>query len=242
MYDILSSISQIVEGQAMKDLNQSDPEYISAMSDFMFGNWEQAEESLLKLHERYPKSSFVPLILGNVYYSTGRLRQSIEYYRRSLEMDPESGVANYKLGVTYFRKGQLQKSLEAFNRVLEIKTQGHAMASYFIGLINFFLGRDDASSAAFSQFHDIAPESMISNFFLAQLKLKRNEFSEAISLLEELLKENPDLSEGHYMLGQAHYGLHQNSESIRSFRRVLEINPDDQRAKSKLTLMTDGEW
>ena len=226
----------------MKDLNQSDPAYISAMTDFMIGDWEKAEKNFLQLLEKYPKSSFIPLTLGNIYYSTGQLKKSIEWYLKALEVEPDWSVAYYRLGETYFRRGQLMKSLEAFNKVVEMKTQSHAMASYFVGLISFFLGRDSASETAFSKFHDIAPESMISNFFLAQLKIKKNEFAEAVSLLEELLVETPNLSEGHYMLGQAYYGLHRNSDAIKSFRKVLEINPEDQRAKNKLTLMTDSEW
>ena len=226
----------------MKQLNQTDPVYIEAMNNFMVGNWDIAKTSFLQLRDKYPQSSFIPLTLGNIYYSMGQLSQSIEWYIKALEIEPEWGVAYYKLGVTYFRKGQLIKSLEAFNKVIEMKTKSHAMAAYFAGLINFFLGRDESSDMAFSRFHDVAPESMIANFFLAQLKIKKNEFAHAASLLQELLEQTPDLSEGHYMLGQAYYGLHQNGNAIKSFRRVLEINPDDQRARSKLTLMTDSEW
>ncbi len=224
----------------MKALNQSDPEYIEAMSDFMLGNWDAAEKSFLTLLKKYPKSSFIPLTIGNIYYSTGKLKQSIEWYLKALQCEPHWGLAYYKLGVTYFRRGELVKSLEAFNRVMQ--KDGHAMAAYFVGLINFFLGKEDDSQQAFSAFRNNAPESLIANFFLAQLKLKQNEFSDAVILLEELLEETPNLSEAHYMLGQAYYGLHRNIDAIKAFRKVLKINPDDQRAKNKLTLMTDSEW
>ncbi|AHC16214.1 tetratricopeptide repeat protein [Salinispira pacifica] len=226
----------------MEQLNQSDPQYIKAMSEFMQGNWSSAESSFKSLLKDYPESGFILLNLGNIYYSQGSLNKSIEYYLKALEKEPDWGVAYYKLGVTYFRAGKLIKALESFNKVIELKNQSHAMASYFVGLINFFLGRDDDSDQAFSAFHEIAPESMIANFFLAQIKIKENHFNEAIKLLNELLEETPLLSEGHYMLGQAYYGLHRNTDAIKAFRKVLEINPDDQRAKTKLTLMTDLEW
>jgi tetratricopeptide (TPR) repeat protein len=226
----------------MKQLNQSDPAYINAMTEFMEGDWKAAEKSFLALKESYPESSFVRLNLGNIYYSMGMLNKSIESYEEALEIEPEWGVAYYKIGVTYFRAGKLIKSLDAFNKVLELRNQSHAMASYFVGLINFFLGRDEVSDTAFTQFHDIAPESMIANYFLAEIKIKKNRFNEAIALLEELLEETPNLSEAWYMLGQAFYGLHRNTDAIKAFRKVLEINPEDSRAKTKLTLMTDVEW
>ena len=226
----------------MKKLNQSDPEYINAMSFYMQGKWNEAENAFLDLQKAYPESDVVQLNLGNIYYSLGDLNKSIVFYEQALELQPDWGIGFYKLGVTYFRAGRLVKALEAFNKVLELKNQSHAMASYFVGLINFFLGRDEVAESTFGQFHDIAPESMIANFFLAQIKIKKNEYEDAVELLTELLAETPNLSEGHYMLGQAYYGLHKNADAIQAFRRVLEINPEDQRAKTKLTLMTDIEW
>ena len=226
----------------MKQLDQSDPEYINAMTCCMEGDWSKAESAFLDLQKTYPESSLVLLHQGNIYYSLGRLNKSIEYYEKALELQPDWGIAFYKLGVTYFRAGKLVRALEAFNKVVELKSQSHAMAAYFVGLINFFLGRDDVAESTFSEFHEVAPESLIANFFLVQIKLKKREFKDAVKLLNELLAETPSLSEGHYMLGQAYYGLHKHTEAIQAFRKVLEINPDDQRAKTKLTLMTDIEW
>lgn len=226
----------------MKNLNQSDPAYIKAMTEFMQGDWTVAEKSFRDLESQYPKSSFVKLNLGNIYYSMGKLNKSIDCYEEALEIQPEWGVAYYKIGVTYFRAGKLIKALEGFNKVLELKNQSHAMASYFVGLINFFLGRDETSDTAFTQFHGIAPESMIANYFLAEIKIKKGHFNEAVQLLEELLEETPNLAEAWYMLGQAFYGLHRNTDAIKAFRKVLEINPEDSRAKTKLTLMTDMDW
>lgn len=226
----------------MKQLNQSDPEYIKAMTFYMEGNWSEAENAFLDLQKAYPESSVVLLNLGNIYYSLGNLNKSIEFYEKALELQPGWGIVFYKLGVTYFRAGKLVRALDAFNKVVELKSQSHAMAAYFVGLINFFLGRDDVADSTFSQFHEVAPESMIANFFLAQIKIKKHEYKEAVQLLTELLAETPNLAEGHYMLGLAYFGLHKHTEAIQSFRKVLEINPEDQRAKTKLTLMTDIEW
>jgi len=226
----------------MKDLNESDPAYVDAMSKYLLGNWSEAEQAFLRLFEQYPKSGVIALTIGGIYYSVGQLQQSIEWYHRALENQPDWGQAYYKLGETCFRKGRLTESLDAFNKVMQLQSGGHVMAAYFAGLINFFLGRDTDAEQSFSRFHETAPESLIANFFLAQLKIKKNEFADAAALLEELLGETPDLSEGHYLLGQSYYGLHRNSDAIRAFRRVLEINPEDQRAKNKLTLMTDAEW
>lgn len=224
------------------ELNHSDPNYIEAMRVYLSGQWREADQAFRKLAETYDESTFVRLIQGNIYYSLGRLDESVEFYKQALAINPEFGIAHYKLGVCYYRMGELQDALESFSRVIELKNQSHAMASYFVGLINLFLGRDDAAADDFAKFRDMSPESLIANYYLAQLKIKRKEYPEALELLQELADQTPGFAEVHYMLGVTHYGMHNNTEAIKCFRKALELNPDDQRSKTKLTLLTDVQW
>ncbi|KGE70828.1 tetratricopeptide repeat protein [Spirochaeta lutea] len=226
----------------MKHLNQADPAYIQAMTEYMAGNWKEAEVSFRNLHSSYPKSTFVLLNLGQIYYSLGQLDEAIDTYKTALDLDPDLGIGYYRLGVCYFRAGRLMKALEAFRRVTDSPNQSHAMASYFVGLISFFLGEDSNADEFFSAFRQVSKESMIANFFLAQIKLKHHAYQEALELLQELAAETPKFSEVHYMMAQAYYGLHQNTDAIRCLRKVLELNPGDERAKTKLTLMTDMDF
>jgi len=226
----------------MKELNQSDPTYIQAMTLYMSGKWKEAEAAFTALHQEYPENTFLVLNLAQIYYSLGKLDDAIKLNLQALEMNSNLGIANYRLGVCYFRAGRLVRALAAFNKVVESSSQSHAMARYFVGLINFFLGNDEDSEKAFAEFRGISKESMIANFFLAQLKLKNNNHQEALDLLTELVHETPKFSEVHYMMGQAYYGLHDNQDAIKCFQKVLEINPKDKRAKTKLTLMTDMDW
>ncbi len=224
------------------ELNQNDPEYMAAMQLFLAGDWSRSETAFVSLAEKYPESSFVYLILGNIYYSLGNLNRSVEMYEKAIAINPEFGNAYYKLGVCYYRMGRLLRALEAFESVVAMKSQSHAMASYFVGLITLFLGRDDEAEDGFAQFREISPNSMIANFYLAQLKIKRKKFGEALPLLEELVAQTPHFAEVHYMLGVVQFGLHNNTEAIKCFRKALEINPDDERSKTKLTLLTDVQW
>lgn len=224
------------------ELNQSDPAYRDAMKLYLSGEWSGAESAFKSLSKDYPDSTYVRLIQGNISYSLGNLDESVEYYRQALELDPSFGFAHYKLGVCYYRMGRLQESLRSFEQVAGVESQSHAMASYFIGLINLFLGHDDRAEEAFESFRKKSPESMIANFYLAQLKIKQKHYEDARSLLTELADTTPDFAEVHYMLGVTQYGLHNNTEAIKCFRRAVELNPEDERSKTKLTLLTDVQW
>lgn len=223
-------------------LNESDPKYLEATQLFLSGDWASAEPAFAELAESYPDSELVFLMRGNIAYSRGKLDEAVSHYQRAIKIRPDFSNAYYKLGVCNYRLGKLQRALDSFRRVVELKNQGHAMAAYFIGLINVFLGNDEQASEGFSQFRENSPESLIANFYLAQLKMKQQAYAEALVLLNELVEENPHFAEVHYMLGTVHFGLHNNAEAVKHFRRAIEINPKDQRSRSKLTLLTEVQW
>lgn len=219
-----------------------DERYLKAMELYLAGQWNEAASAFDEVVKAYPGQAFLRLLQGNISYSQGKLDTAVEQYREAVGANPDFGNAYYKLGVCLYRMGRLKQALEAFTRVVELKDQSHAMASYFVGLIHFFLGEDEAASEAFASFHALSPESMIANFYLAQLKVKHKQFQEALELLQALVEVTPDFAEVHYMLGAVHYGLHNNTEAIQCFRRALELNPADERTKTKLTLLTDVQW
>ena len=225
----------------MKELNYSDPAYNEAMSHYLAGDWEAAEPHFVDLCVKYEKSTFVRLILGNIYYSLGKLDAAIEKYQEAVFVDPEFGLAYYQLGVCFYRKGHLNRALEAFRMVAGTK-QNHAMASYYIGLINMYLGKDEQAAEGFHRFKEQSPESMIANLYLGQLKLKVKDYKGALGPLLELVERTPQFAEVHYMLGTVYFGMHDNTRAVQCFRRALQINPEDERSKAKLTLLTDMQF
>ncbi len=221
---------------------QEDTAYLEAMGHYLSGSWQEADSAFAALEASYPGEAFLKLLRGNIAYSLGDLGAAVTHYEGAIEARPDFGNAYYKLGVCLYRMGKLKRALEAFTRIMEMKSQSHAMAAYFVGLINLFLGEDEKAALAFADFHTLSPESKIANFYLAQLKIKRKEFPEALALLSELVEATPKFAEVHYMLGTVHYGLHNNTEAIQCFQRALDINPEDERSKTKLTLLTDVQW
>ncbi len=225
----------------MSRYNQ-DERYITAMGSYLSGDWAEANDAFVVVDDAFPNESFIKLLRGNICYSRGELQEAVGFYREAIQNRPDFGNAYYKLGVCLYRMGRLREALEAFTAVTGGKGQSHAMASYFVGLINLFMGEDSMASAAFEEFHGLSPESRIADFYLAQLRIKQKDFSEALTLLNQLVEQTPNFAEVHYMLGTVHFGLHNNADAIKCFQRALEINPEDERSRTKLTLLTDVQW
>lgn len=225
----------------MTQIDNSDSTYIEAISYYIGGEWENAKPLFHELSEKYEKSSYVRFILGDIYYSLGGLDTAIKWYQDAIFLNAKFGIAYYKLGVCFYRKGHLNRALDAFNMV-EQTGQNHAMARYHAGLIHLYLGNDEKASIAFERFKEGSPDSLIANLYLAQLKLKSKDYHAALQPLEELVEQTPQFAEVHYMLGTVYYGLHNNAKAVQCFRRALQLNPEDERSKAKLTLLTDIQF
>jgi tetratricopeptide (TPR) repeat protein len=227
-------------GNTAKDLfDLSQPETAEAIQQYLLGDRAAARVAFEKLVAREPRNYFFHYILGETKYAIGLLDEAVGHYKTAIDAKPDFGVAYYKMGVCYYRMGQLEKSLECFSTLMAMKDQGHAMASYFFGLINQLLGNDAEAENGFSILRKASRQSLIANYYLAQLKLKQGKYAEALALLDELLQATPGLAEARYLEGMVFMALHRNIEAIGSFRKTLELNPQDKRARGNLEMLTE---
>jgi tetratricopeptide (TPR) repeat protein len=209
-------------------------EFISGMRTYMDGDRDKSLKALSDLLEKNPRDASLHVLLGNLQYSQGSLGESAAHYETALEIAPGMCQAWYKLGVCYVRMGKLKEALRAFTRNVDAECGTHVMSFYWMGLINNFLGNDEKALEAFSILRRESEESLLANFFLAQLYMKRNEHAKALPLLEELVRMSPEFAEAHFLVGEAYAGLYKNFEAIQSFRKAVELNPEDKRARMML--------
>lgn len=221
-------------------LDLSNPEYSRAIELYLSGDRNEAKRAIQELLRSRKDDHCLLLLLADTVYSLGHLSEAIDYYKKALEIKPDIGNAYYRLGVCYYRAGRLKEGLQAFTRVLELGDQSHAMASYYVGLINYLLGNYSAAVDSFSNLREVSPESLISNFYLSQLKMRQHDFDEALELLKQLEAVTPDVAEVYYLLGTVHFRLHNTNDAMKSYRRTLELNPNDVRARSVIELMVDS--
>jgi predicted Zn-dependent protease len=230
-------VKQTHEAQGVLDLSR--PETAAAMQSYLLGDWDGVHKGFEALAEKDPANHYFSYILGEIHNAMGHLDEAVRHYRDAVRKKPDFGVAYYKMGVSLYRRGRLEESLASFSTLLDMKGQSHAMASYFIGLINQFLGNDEEAERGFAVLRDASRESLIANYYLAQLKMKHHRYAEALELLDELLAATPSLAEVHFQKGVVFMGMHRNMDAIRCFRRTLELNPGDKRARGNLDLLTD---
>jgi tetratricopeptide (TPR) repeat protein len=106
-------------------------------------NFEAALEILEESHKSFPNSVEVKKSLTKTLFEYGcylsdefnsRFEESINYFKRIIEIDPNNYRAYYNLGISYFSIGLFEEALKAYNKALEIKPD-YAYCYYNIALI-----------------------------------------------------------------------------------------------------------
>lgn len=216
-----------------------DPMFHQAMEELLMGDQGVARDLFLELEAKFPGDPHLTYTLCIIFYGLGDLDKSIEYCKKTISLREESGNAYYRLGVCYFRMGRFADAMEAFKRSTEIRGSRQAMVYYYMGLISIYTGEDDNAIEYLAQLRQASPQTTMALFLEAQLRVKKQAYSEAVSLLEQFLAVSPDFAEAHYLLGSSLMGLHENTKALRSFSRALELDPDDKRSAMKLERLTD---
>jgi len=106
-------------------------------------NFEAALEILEESHKSFPNSEEVKNLLIKTLFEYGcylsdefnsRFKESINYFKRIIEIDPNNYRAYYNLGISYSSIDLSEEALKAYKKALEIKPD-YIYCYYNIGLI-----------------------------------------------------------------------------------------------------------
>ncbi|MCZ6616504.1 MAG: tetratricopeptide repeat protein [Gammaproteobacteria bacterium] len=101
--------------------NPSQEQLNALLNLYRSGYLEQAERSCLELLQTYPRSLIIINVLGTVFQVQGKLKEAIEAFDRSIELDPDSAEAYSNRGNAMKELGRSENTEKCYER---------AMASY----------------------------------------------------------------------------------------------------------------
>ena len=108
------------------------PQYLLVTLDFIEEKYEEARvklEKILEIAENIKKKAVTGVIdisqiyedLGNCCFKLDEFNRSIEYYKKSLQLDDSKYSAHFNLGNVLLKTGRGNEALKEFKRVLELK-------------------------------------------------------------------------------------------------------------------------
>ena len=160
-----------------------------------------------------PNDSGICDLMGAVYAGKGQYKQAIEYYAKAISINPGNTNARNNLAKAYNNLGvalvgqkKFEEAVEAYNKALAITP----------------------ADAQFKSNLESAYWKMANHYVETKNSVK------AIEAYRAVLKFNPDNKDAHFGIASTYYNLGRYPEAIHSFKRTLQIAPEDAEAKRNL--------
>ncbi|HEX5530496.1 MAG TPA: tetratricopeptide repeat protein, partial [Methylomirabilota bacterium] len=184
-----------------------------------------APEPYLNLAELYAKQGLMMeakshyQIVVDEYIKRGKTREAGEVLKKMAEIDPADLKVRSKLADLYQREGSSGKAVEEHIAIAEeLHKKGHLAEA--LQVLEKGLKLDPAS-----------PRLRVE---LARIHIVQRNYDKAVHYLEEARQKSPNDPATLARLGEAYLGAKKIKEAESIFKRLLELNPNDDDARSQM--------
>jgi tetratricopeptide (TPR) repeat protein len=195
-----------------------------------------------------PKDDHAFISLGHAYYRMQKYSEALKAYQSANQITPRLAVVQSGIGNVYYAKKDFPHAKKAYVEALKIDPSSEE-ARYNLSLIYEKEGAMDLAMKEWKYLLDADPNESKIREKVAWVYYQREAYRDAVrefSLLAQINQNSPDV---YFMLGQAQVLLAAQStslderdrlkkEAIESFRRTIDLDPDNLSAQNYLKKLT----
>lgn len=213
---------------------------LTALGDFRVttGKPDQAELIFKQVLDIESANESAHLRLSELYLRNNRQADAEGILQKLVASKPKDETPLVRLGDFYSTIGQPDKALASYQRAAEMKPESSLARDKVIA------HHLDHGKIAEAESHVKAilgknARDLMGRFFDARIKLARKDVDNALSLLQGVVKDEPQFAGAHHFLGMAHLQKNQPTLARASFTDAIKYNPrlaDSRTALSQLYL------
>jgi tetratricopeptide (TPR) repeat protein len=219
------SLSHSQETRQQKDDLSSGLELEKGIALARKGDFKSAEVAFEQAVTLHPRDARVLTALGQVQEQLGRLPESVETFRKVIELDPLSAEAHENLGIALGDQADLATALKESS--IEIRLAPGSESAHFLrGRLLVDLGKHEEARDEFRKALEISPKYAEALYHLATLEGDDGNTEMQGNLLRRYLRLRPDEAMAFDQLGHVLEEEHRESEAVVAWRRAIALNPD----------------
>jgi tetratricopeptide (TPR) repeat protein len=150
--------------------------------------------------------------------------ETIDQYRKTLEMRPDFAEADYNLGNALLQKGEIDAAILHCQRAVRIQPNDPE-AQVALGNALFKKGLIDESIVHYQKALAIRPYYVTAHYNLSSAFLKKGEIDKAIFHCQAVLSTQPEHADAHTILANAFLQKGEIGNAIEQYKKTLEIAP-----------------
>ena len=193
---------------------------------------------LKELLPQFPRDFILHYLKGNLERELDRIKDSIESYKESIELNDRYSPTHLNLGLSYQDLDRQEEAISAFEKAIEVDRRNHKA---FYQMARLWLKRGDLDNAIQCYFRSlrICPEHLESNNELGEIFLNQEQTARATTLFERVIKTNPEDAKAQFNLGIAYRRLGNPERAIEHLEKVIILEPENSEACSLLRTLKD---
>jgi tetratricopeptide (TPR) repeat protein len=172
-------------------------------------------------------------------------KNSITFYRHSVDVSPDNFTAWCELGQAKAREGDLDGAISCYGRLLQILPQNIGAMEY-IGMAYMSKGRNDLAENWYRRALALAPNSGITLANIGEVYRRRGRLDPAVRCLEKSVEIGPQNNIPRFFLAQTRCYLAQAfadqgrlADAVAQVQKALEIDPDFAAGRNMLSVLTE---
>lgn len=171
-------------------------------------------------------SSYLKGILAEKYQDFDK---ALNEYLQAEKLDEGSFPIRLRLAVQYMKLEEFEKA-ESLLKNLEAEKPLNMDACLLLIFLYTHQGKEEEANREYEnmlgRLHEEDPENVKITESLAQFKLKRNDFNEAMKLYEDVVKLSPADAEARFWLGYLYEEEGFRHKAIEQWKKAIELKPD----------------
>jgi tetratricopeptide (TPR) repeat protein len=178
--------------------------------------------------------------LGRMYEMQGKGEESLDNYKKAIELDPDSAYPHLAMAELYAQANRIQDAVKSAQKAVELNEE-LAGAHRLLG--NIFLQQAsaeekpellDQSLQELKETVRLEPWDVDSRQRLSELYLMSGDFEEASEHLEAIIKQSPNSYYAMYRLAQIRHEMGDPQRAVELYREAIEVEPRHQASRVEL--------
>lgn len=193
---------------------------------------EEAVRIFKQMLDRLGETAQIRILFGRAYRSTEYWQEAVDEFKKALELDPDLPRANYYLGLTYLLwEGAVAfgPAEVAFQQSLKGDPDQY-LPNLYLGVINTIKQDDETALTYLEKAARLNPENPDPYLYIGQLLVRgenpaagMDALKKSIELTSDPARNNFQVSNAHYVLGQALLKQGNREEAVVHIKRSQEL-------------------
>ena len=171
------------------------------------------------------------LLLGELYFSRGAVQAAEQEFIRVHARNP-SVESGYRLGHFYSRQGDDARSHHYLNNALQ-HSRDHLPSLVLMGSSLVDRGEYEEGLELLHRALLLRPHNLRAQFEVARCHVRRQEWSTAIPLLEDLVSKQPTHRQAHFFLSKAFMAKNDRNKARSHHEAFLRLEREDRLRRSR---------